>query len=240
MTEEERKDIFAEFEDVVQYLRRYRGMIELEANSTSRRILREDAKYLIARFIRLHFREVITFEKDPRFSDAKNIAMAIQPWYPLLGVADSDRPVWDKFFLEMWSLEHGDEPDILKPRSRKQGERLRRSQLAHARLSALEWDVFLRAQGLQPKHYRPEIEVAYAAEWDAIRQWGRKAIPNVIDRNIVEARLSRAARGEEEFLRYPHYHDPLRESGAIYRELMGQPILTLAEFHSRVEQLRRV
>jgi hypothetical protein len=238
VTEEELENLYAEFDALLEQVRRMRRMIEMATDPAVKRLFRSDAKGLIAKFIRRNFADILAYERVAGFSDAKNIAMAVQPWFPIFGVPETERDVWYQVFKEMWLFEHGDEPEKLRPRQRKKGEHRHRGEMALRKLRALQWDALLQAEGLQQSRYRPEIELAFGADWQTIKKW-RGGISKVLGPEFVEASILRAAEGKsaEGFLRYPDYHAALHESGALYRELKGLPVLTPADFRNKLENL---
>lgn len=147
---------------------------------------------------------------------------------------------WAEFISEIGRLSFGDDPKIVRPEPRLPGQPARPVQMSFCRLRALEWAAFLKARGAEPKSFQRAIELAFGADWDAIRHWP-KSISKVIGQQRMERDLAFAIDGY--FVDRRHWHttlmDPLRIDGEWYRSEIGLPAMSEEVIHTSWENLTR-
>lgn len=73
---------------------------------------------------------------------------------------------------EVRSIANGDAPKVLANRRSVSGQPANAFRLAQLRVVALQWDAFLKANGLKASERQSMIAAAYAeTSWDVIRKW---------------------------------------------------------------------
>lgn len=166
-------------------------------------------------------------------TDAKTpvdfVALSLFVWMPVLAMNDRKDFFWSDVLDEIERLKFGDEPEILRPVPRMRGEHRQPGKLARSRANALMWAEYLKSKGLKPREYKAQINLAFGADWDAIRKW-RESVARVYSQNYLDSRLKEATSGywlpsaAENHLVFLHMH------GHEYREIVGLPELPLDAF----------